>query len=88
MQAPHINNIEPHFLAAFVACEAACAVLDFLPDADLIEELRNLIYLQHELFVHIIEGKHYGTDNITDFIEYTQVIKDQIKRLKEKEEYD
>lgn len=81
-----LNKLEPHFLASFVACEAACTILDFLPSTDLIEELRNLIYIQNELFVHIVEGKHYGTNNITDFVEYAQDVKDQIRRLRERDE--
>jgi hypothetical protein len=85
MQTNPINKIEPHFLGAFLACEAACSILDFLPDSDMIEEMRNLIYIQHELFIHIVEGKHYGTNNISDFVEYTQEVKDQIKRLRKDE---
>jgi hypothetical protein len=80
-----INKIEPHFLACFLSCEAACQVLDFLPDSDMIEELRNLIYIQNELFIHIVEGKHYGSNNITQFVEYTQEVKDQMRRLREKD---
>lgn len=86
MQISPINKLEPHFVAAFLANEAACAVLDFLPDSDLIEELRNLIYIQNDLLVHIVEEKHYGTNNITSFVEYTQQIKDEIRRLRERDE--
>ena len=80
-------RLEPHFLASFVACEAACAVLHILPSSDLIEELRNLIYIQQDLFIHMIEGKHYGTNNITDFVDYTQEVKHQMERIKENQEW-
>lgn len=86
MNIPQINGIEPHFIAAFLGNEAACSILDFLPDSDFVEELRNLLYIQNELFVHILEKKHYGTNNITTFIEYTQEIKDQMRRLRERDE--
>lgn len=76
-------KIEPHFFASLAACEAACSVLEFLPSSDLIETLKNLIYIQHDLFVHMIEGKHYGTNSLSDFVEYTHDVKDEIKRLRD-----
>lgn len=76
-------KIEPHFFAAFAASEAAIAVLDLFPEGDLVEELKNLIYIQHDLFIHMIEGKHYGTNSLRDFVEYTLDTKDDMKRLKD-----
>jgi hypothetical protein len=75
-------KLEPHFLGAFLASEAACSILDIMPGTDLVEELRNLIYIQRELMVHIIEGKHYGSNNITNFVDYTQEVKDEMARLR------
>lgn len=80
-------KLEPHFLASFMACESACSVLEVLPDSDLIEDLRNLIYIQQDLFIHMIEGKHYGTNNINDFVEYTQEVKNQMARIRENQEW-
>jgi len=74
-------KLEPHFMAAFLASEASCAVLEVMPDTDLVEELRNLVYIQHQIMVHMIEGKHYGSNNITQFVEYTQEVKDEAARL-------
>lgn len=76
-------KIEPHFLAAFYGSEAATLVLDFLPSTDLIEILRNLIYIQHEIFCHMMEGKHYGSNQLQDYIEYTYEVKNEIVRLKD-----
>lgn len=76
-------KIEPHFLASYLACESACALLDIMPNTDLVEELRNLIYIQHDLMTHIIEGKHYGSDNISEFVQFTQQVKDEVARLRE-----
>ena len=75
--------LEPHFLAAYLASESACEILDVLPDTDLIEELRNLIYIQYELLNHIIEGKHYGTDNLVNFIEHTKNINEDMATIKD-----
>jgi len=80
-----IHKLEPHFLAAFLAAEAATKILSILPDTDLIEELRNLIYIQHDIMIHIIEGDHYGTNNIVNFVDYTQTIKNEIERIKDED---
>jgi hypothetical protein len=75
-------KIEPHFFAAFSASETACSVMDLLPDCDLVDSLKNLVYIQHDLFIHMIEGKHYGTNNLNTFIDYTLELKDEVTRLR------
>ncbi len=75
--------IESHFVAALLASSAACEILDILPENDLVLELKNLMEIQYDLFCHIIEGKHYGSDNLKYFIEYTEDVTDQIIRIRE-----
>ena len=86
-----IIKLDPHFLGALLAAEAACSVLEVLPATDLIEDLRNLVYIQRELLNHMVEGKHFGTNNITNFVQYTQIVKDDMFQLtnctEEDEEY-
>jgi hypothetical protein len=82
MQSQGMPKIEPHFFAAFSAGESACAMMDLLPACDLVESLKNLLYIQHDLFIHIIEGKHYGSNNLATFVDYTLEVKDEINRLK------
>lgn len=82
MQNEMTLKIEPHFFTAFAAAEGAIVVLDILPHSDLVETLKNLIYIQHDLFIHMIEGKHYGTDSLRDFMDYVQEVKDEMRRLK------
>jgi len=74
--------IEPHFCAVVAASSAACDLLEVLPECDLIDEMKNLIHIQFDLLAHLLEGKHYGTDNINNFIEYTNVVKREISELK------
>jgi hypothetical protein len=85
MQNEMTLKIEPHFFTAFAATEVAISVLEILPETDLIEILKNLIYVQHDLFIHIIERKHFGTNNLQDFMDYIQEIKDEVRRLKNAE---
>lgn len=82
MQSLMMPKIEPHLFACFSACETACAILEMLPATDLVEDLKNLIYIQHDLFIHMIEGKHYGTDDLATFIDFTLETKDEVKRLR------
>jgi len=76
-------QLEPHFHAVFNACRTARYALEVLPDNDLLNELKVMFTIQNEIFMHMIEGKHYGTDNITMFMGYCQSIKEQASRIKE-----
>lgn len=75
--------VESHFVAALLASSAACEILEILPENDLVLELKNLMEIQYDLFCHIIEGKHYGTDNLQYFIEYAEDISHQVIRIRE-----
>lgn len=77
-----MKHVEPHLLATICASEAAVSVLDLLPAGDLVEDLKNLIYIQYDIFTHILQGKHYGTNNINDFMDYVQEIKSEMRRIK------
>ena len=79
-------KLEPHFCAAFSACESVCQILDLLPNSDLIEDVKVLIHTQHSLFIHMIEGKHFGSDAIEKFMKYTIAIRDEAIRLKEEQD--
>ena len=75
--------IEPHFMAAYKASNAACDIIDILPESDLIDELKNILCIQNDLFVHIFEGKHYGSNNLNTFVSYVEEVKREIDRIKE-----
>jgi hypothetical protein len=82
-----MNQIDSHFLAAFLASQTAASLLELLPETDLIVELRNLIYVQYELFVHMLEGKHYGTNDLNEFMDFCRETTEESKRLKESIEW-
>ena len=79
-------KLEPHFFATFSACESICQILDLLPNSDLVEDVRELAHTQHSLFLHMIEGKHFGSDAIEKFMKFTIAMRDQAIRLKEEQE--
>lgn len=74
--------VDSHVLAVIAACEAACDLIEVLPDNDLIDELRNLLIIQHAVFCHIVDGRHYGSDNLDSFINYTKQISEEANRIK------
>ena len=75
--------VDDHLFSIFCACNAMCEVLDVLPKTDLTEELKDLAHTQHELCMTLIEGKHYGTDNLEDFIDFTNEVTEEIARIKD-----
>lgn len=77
-----MSLIDSHFFAVVCACNASCEILDILPSNDLVEELRDLLHVQHDILTHMIESKHYGSDNINEFIEYTTEIVGEVDRLR------
>lgn len=80
-------KLDPHFYAVVVASRAISDIASILPDADLVEDLRNLSYIQESIFEHIIQCKHYGTNDLDDFIDYAVKIKKDVERLKESIEW-
>lgn len=75
---------DPHFYAAALASEAIYDLMSFLPETDIVCEILELIETQIELFSHMIQGKHFGTDDLEVFIEFCQDMMKQAERLKEK----
>jgi hypothetical protein len=79
-------SIEPHFLAAYLACEASIEMIELLPDSDIVHEILDLLLTQSELFINIMEGKHFGTNKLNDFMAHIEEIKKQAKQLRNTKE--
>jgi hypothetical protein len=75
--------VEPHFAAALLASSAAWEILELLPDNDLVDELKVLVGTQLDIFTHILQEKHYGTDALANFIQHTESIKKEVSRIKD-----
>jgi len=75
-------NVEPHFMCAFLAANTAMQLIDILPESDLIEDLRGIILIQFDILSHMMEGKHYGTNKLNDFMLCLQELKAQIHRIR------
>ena len=76
-------KVDHHFLALLKSSDAACDMIDLFPDTDMTDELRTLLRMQLEVCIHMLEGKHYGTNNLTAFCDFIDEIKDEAARLSE-----
>lgn len=75
-------NIDHHFFAAYNAGSTTLQILEILPDCDYVEEIRNIMVFQHEIFNHILDGKHYGTNSLDEFLSYMEELREEITRLR------
>jgi hypothetical protein len=76
-------KIEPHFYASLLAAYAACDLLDFIPKGDMYESLFYIISTQRDLMIHLLQGRHYGSDDIDDFISYIREVNQEVNRLRD-----
>jgi hypothetical protein len=60
-------RLEPHILAILNASQASLDLLDMLPDADIVEELRYTLDAQFKILLTIIDNRHYGSDKLDEF---------------------
>jgi len=81
-----MKMVDVHFVAAFSACDAMAHLSDLLPKTDLVLELQELIYTQHDLFIHMLEGRHYGSDALDEFCTYALMLSDEARRLRDEED--
>jgi hypothetical protein len=77
-------HVDAHLYAALLAGNSALALSEVLPDTDLVQEISFILDTQLKLFAHLIEGKHFGTDALQEFIIVCDEAKVQANRLKEK----
>ncbi len=74
-------TIDPHFLLALKASGSALAIAKLLPETDLIDELEHMLETQWTLMLHLVQGKHYGTDRMNDFEYYLDGMQKEITRI-------
>ncbi len=76
-----MNN--PDLFAVFCASGTACDVVDLLPDCDLVEDLRTILYIQYDIFRHLEDEKTYDSENLNVYLEHLEKITMQVNILKE-----
>lgn len=67
-------KIDPHLFAILTSTASACELIEFLPETDLCFELKNLLNMQYDILSHYIEGKHFGTDQLEEFIQFSHAV--------------
>jgi hypothetical protein len=77
-------HVDAHLYAALLAGNSAFALCEVLPDTDIVNEMSFILDTQLKLFAHLIEGKHFGTEALQEFIVVCDEAKVQANRLKER----
>jgi hypothetical protein len=75
--------INDQFFAVLNGAIVACEVLELLPESDLIDQLADILTIQREILTHIIEGRHYGSNNLDNYCDHINAIWTEVKRLNE-----
>jgi hypothetical protein len=75
--------VENHLFSLLCSLTACEEILDILPDKDMVDELKFLIDHSQEILMCVIEEKHFGTDNLDWFMQYTMNLKEEIGILRE-----
>lgn len=70
-----------HTLAVLTGSVVASSLTDLLPEGDIIDELKNLLTIQTEIIMHQIEGRHYGSNNLDNYINYADNVFAEIERI-------
>ncbi len=78
-----MRAVDPHYVAVVAGMDCALGIAELLPETDLVDEQRVLLTSSLQILVDVLEGKHYGTNNLSEFMKNAEEIKSQIKRLKE-----
>ncbi len=79
-----VRVVDPHYVAVIAGMDCALGICELLPEADLVEEQMSLLTSSLQILVDVLEGKHYGTNNLTDFLKRAEETKKQIEMLKGK----
>lgn len=74
--------VEHHLFSILCSITASREILDLLPEEDMIDQLKFLAKQTEDILMHIIEEKHYGTNNLDWFMQYTETVKDEIATIK------
>jgi len=74
--------VEHHLFSLLCSVTACKEILDVLPDEDMIDQLKFLMKQTEDILLHIIEEKHYGTNNLDWFMQYTETVKEEIDTIK------
>jgi len=82
-----VYRVDHHFLAVLKSSDAANDMVDLLPETDIAEELKTLLRMQLDVCVHMLEAKHYGTNNLNSFCDLIDDIKEEAARLSEEAEW-
>lgn len=78
----HSREIDEHIFALIHGMQSACQLAELLPEGDLADELSTLLEIQYGIITEFAKGRHYGSEQIEDFINFSQRVVEQIESLR------
>lgn len=65
-----MQQLEPHVFAILKAADTACEIVELLPECDMVEELKMVVNIQHEILCEMVNGRHFGSSQLERYISY------------------
>jgi len=75
--------VENHLFSILCSITACREILDLLPEKDMVDEMKFLTEKAEDILICVIEKKHYGTDSLDWFMQYTMDLKQELGILRE-----
>jgi hypothetical protein len=79
-----MKPLDIHYMAVLAGMSCALEIAELLPDTDLVYEQSELIGSSLQILMDILDGKHYGTSNLSNFLNHVEETKKQVYILKGK----
>ena len=74
--------LEPHMFAIINASNVACELAELLPECDIAEELKAVMNIQHEILCEMVNGRHFGSTQLDNFLKYLDQTLENTERIK------
>lgn len=74
--------VDTHYMAVIAGMDCALGICELMPEVDLVDEQMNLLTSALQILVDVLAGKHYGTNNLEDFLKHAEEVKKQISIIK------
>lgn len=76
------KEIDEHLFALIHGTRSACRLIELLPECDVAQELSTLLEIQYNIVTDFARGRHYGSDNIENFIDFSEKVFEQAESLR------
>jgi hypothetical protein len=69
-----MKQLDPHSEAIYKATLASGFLVELLPKTDITLELQHILKMQFHIIDNVLKNKHFGSDNLSEFIDHCSTI--------------